>query len=342
MNESNVLPITKQIENLGQASQDIPSDISRTFLEKSYFMAPAHDIATRLSVDDPEAYQRKRNSNPSSPDSDFLHFVLAQGSASQRSPLCTPLRKGLCFPAGPAQIDVRRPKHEAQILPGVFDSSRKVLAVPLDSYQGSRLAATKRAQVANACARYRERKKKSQIANLKEGVPVREQEVLQKAGQEHASNSPAIENLVDSPAQTDNDGPATNMKLGAGCPDTLTSSTVNLAAVTTSPCTIPCSVSSVVNTDEDELKVSQDPIEPVENVVLGEAKKGSVQSSSEMISTSVLVKRGRGRPRKLPVPTLQPTSKAPKRRSVTGCFTCKRRKKKCDESKPSCESFCFL
>lgn len=45
--------------------------------------------------------------------------------------------------------------------------------------------------------------------------------------------------------------------------------------------------------------------------------------------------RRRGRPRKelIPEPVL---SKAPKPRSKTGCKTCRKRKKKCDEGRPGC------
>lgn len=49
-------------------------------------------------------------------------------------------------------------------------------------------------------------------------------------------------------------------------------------------------------------------------------------------------KRPRGRPRKHPkVNPTTPISKAPKGRSKTGCITCRKRKKKCDEGKPTCE-----
>lgn len=47
------------------------------------------------------------------------------------------------------------------------------------------------------------------------------------------------------------------------------------------------------------------------------------------------VNRGRGRPRKHPVRDLVKSS--PKGRSKTGCFTCRKRKKKCDEAKPACK-----
>jgi hypothetical protein len=50
------------------------------------------------------------------------------------------------------------------------------------------------------------------------------------------------------------------------------------------------------------------------------------------------VKRGRGRPRKHPLPSSPGTdAKIAKGRSKTGCITCRRRKKKCDETKPQCK-----
>lgn len=48
-------------------------------------------------------------------------------------------------------------------------------------------------------------------------------------------------------------------------------------------------------------------------------------------------KRPRGRPRKHPKVLTNPIQKAPKGRSKTGCITCRRRKKKCDEAKPTCD-----
>ncbi|KAI9797079.1 MAG: hypothetical protein M1825_006262 [Sarcosagium campestre] len=47
-------------------------------------------------------------------------------------------------------------------------------------------------------------------------------------------------------------------------------------------------------------------------------------------------KRPRGRPRKHPIPS--PETKVQKGRSKTGCLTCRRRKKKCDEAKPKCQN----
>jgi hypothetical protein len=51
-------------------------------------------------------------------------------------------------------------------------------------------------------------------------------------------------------------------------------------------------------------------------------------------------KRPRGRPRKHPIQTAE-TQKIQKGRSKTGCLTCRKRKKKCDETKPTCEYHCL-
>jgi len=49
------------------------------------------------------------------------------------------------------------------------------------------------------------------------------------------------------------------------------------------------------------------------------------------------IRRGRGRPRIYPPRSPTTSSKAAKARSKTGCTTCRKRKKKCDETKPFCE-----
>lgn len=54
-------------------------------------------------------------------------------------------------------------------------------------------------------------------------------------------------------------------------------------------------------------------------------------------ATPVKAKRPRGRPRKHPLTAIVTTNKITKGRSKTGCLTCRKRKKKCDEAKPRCE-----
>lgn len=56
----------------------------------------------------------------------------------------------------------------------------------------------------------------------------------------------------------------------------------------------------------------------------------------ETVSTQNKQKRPRGRPRKHPLNPLAGTGKVTKGRSKTGCITCRKRKKKCDEAKPRC------
>lgn len=51
----------------------------------------------------------------------------------------------------------------------------------------------------------------------------------------------------------------------------------------------------------------------------------------------VKAKRPRGRPRKHPLTPVVTTNKVAKGRSKTGCLTCRKRKKKCDEAKPRCK-----
>ncbi|KAM0250374.1 hypothetical protein ACHAQJ_008651 [Trichoderma viride] len=57
----------------------------------------------------------------------------------------------------------------------------------------------------------------------------------------------------------------------------------------------------------------------------------------ELLGASQLKqKRPRGRPRKHPLTPIVNANKVTKGRSKTGCITCRKRKKKCDEAKPRC------
>lgn len=61
----------------------------------------------------------------------------------------------------------------------------------------------------------------------------------------------------------------------------------------------------------------------------------SIKQADVESGAPAAVPRKRGRPRKHPLPTPGGQAKITKGRSKTGCITCRRRKKKCDETKPS-------
>jgi hypothetical protein len=77
-------------------------------------------------------------------------------------------------------------------------------------------------------------------------------------------------------------------------------------------------------------------IEELEDDGVPETKIEPIAEDAELSPakprTPTTARRGRGRPRKHP-PT---TTTVAKGRSKTGCFTCRKRKKKCDETKPKC------
>lgn len=64
-------------------------------------------------------------------------------------------------------------------------------------------------------------------------------------------------------------------------------------------------------------------------------KQSDVGNGEDIAGAPVTVPRKRGRPRKHPLPAPGGQVKVTKGRSKTGCITCRRRKKKCDESKPA-------
>jgi hypothetical protein len=70
---------------------------------------------------------------------------------------------------------------------------------------------------------------------------------------------------------------------------------------------------------------------------LKEAPLTPVASTELSPTAPAKQKRPRGRPRKHPLTPVVNTSKVTKGRSKTGCITCRKRKKKCDEAKPRCK-----
>jgi hypothetical protein len=81
--------------------------------------------------------------------------------------------------------------------------------------------------------------------------------------------------------------------------------------------------------DDDELIDAKAETSPEES------NEGS-STVSRGTSNAPLARRPRGRPRKHPKTSSMSNLKQPKGRSKTGCITCRRRKKKCDETKPAC------
>ncbi|KND92995.1 Transcriptional regulatory protein moc3 [Tolypocladium ophioglossoides CBS 100239] len=77
---------------------------------------------------------------------------------------------------------------------------------------------------------------------------------------------------------------------------------------------------------EDELNLNDLKAAPLTPGLQGALSNGS----------QVKQKRPRGRPRKHPLAPAVSASKVTKGRSKTGCITCRKRKKKCDEAKPRC------
>ncbi|KAF3393160.1 Transcriptional regulatory protein moc3 [Talaromyces pinophilus] len=70
--------------------------------------------------------------------------------------------------------------------------------------------------------------------------------------------------------------------------------------------------------------------------VLMDLKPGDDRPADDVSTTLASLPRKRGRPRKHPLPMPGGQMKVAKGRSKTGCITCRRRKKKCDETKPAC------
>ena len=92
---------------------------------------------------------------------------------------------------------------------------------------------------------------------------------------------------------------------------------------------------------EDEMLLEPKPepmdTDTVDLANIAEVKESVAPESPTSVTTPPQMKRPRGRPRKNPKPNLEMMAKVTKGRSKTGCLTCRKRKKKCDETKPGCE-----
>ena len=78
-------------------------------------------------------------------------------------------------------------------------------------------------------------------------------------------------------------------------------------------------------------------LEPVEDELFLDDLNAAPLTPNEAANSSEKQKRPRGRPRKHPVIPVTTGAKVAKGRSKTGCITCRKRKKKCDETKPRCK-----
>lgn len=108
--------------------------------------------------------------------------------------------------------------------------------------------------------------------------------------------------------------------------------------------TSPSSATSATNNISDAIDPnSPDALAPkIEELdddgeVLMDLKPGDDRPADDVSTTLASLPRKRGRPRKHPLPMPGGQMKVAKGRSKTGCITCRRRKKKCDETKPACK-----
>lgn len=98
-----------------------------------------------------------------------------------------------------------------------------------------------------------------------------------------------------------------------------------------------------VDGDGPEGEEIEPKVEEVEGASMVDVKPASLSDAAEGHADVtpggvVAPKRGRGRPRKNPVNKKNSLTKpGAKGRSKTGCITCRKRKKKCGEEKPTCK-----
>lgn len=98
------------------------------------------------------------------------------------------------------------------------------------------------------------------------------------------------------------------------------------------------SISNGSFSGEDDDQATVPKLELADGNALGDFEPSLSPTSQRNPAVELAVKRLRGRPRKSPCVVINPALKSAKARSKTGCLTCRSRKKKCDEAKPTCMS----
>ncbi len=146
------------------------------------------------------------------------------------------------------------------------------------------------------------------------------------SGASAASSTPTMIHSATSSSSTDswsNEGGESDDFVGSGCGD---NDNDNDMSWEQGPDDI-LTVAKLEPQDDDDFRMDDFKEAPLESP-LGLDDSALIQPKP---------KRPRGRPRKHPLTPIITTNKVTKGRSKTGCLTCRKRKKKCDEAKPRCK-----
>ena len=119
----------------------------------------------------------------------------------------------------------------------------------------------------------------------------------------------------------------------------------SMSSASDSPLTTPNFDSNIFSTSDSQSDGRRDsrtsPDDVIPKVEEAELDLADVKEETDDTPISptepVRIRRARGRPRIHPPRSPTTLSKQAKARSKTGCTTCRKRKKKCDETKPFCE-----